>query len=69
MMAWESGTSAAPNTPCSRRNRTICVRFWATPHSIDATVKPIRQTSMKFLRPKRADSHPTGAVMIAAATM
>ena len=36
---------------------------------MDATVKPERQVTNNVLRPKRADSQPTGAVMIAAATM
>ena len=41
----------------------------AAPHSIEATVKPTTQAMNRFLRPKRAASQPTGAVMIAAATM
>ena len=69
MVAWLSGTSAAPNTPCSRRNSTICASDCATPHSMEATVKPTRQTRNSRLRPNRADSQPTGAVMMAAATM
>ena len=69
IVAWLSGTSAAPNTPCSRRKSTISVSDCATPHSIEATVKPTRQVMNRFLRPKRAASQPTGAVMMAAATM
>ncbi len=39
------------------------------PHSAEAAVKPARLTSAKFLRPKRAAIQPTGAVMMALATM
>ena len=67
MVACDSGTRAAPNMPCSRRNSTICSSDCAAPHSIEATVKPTRQTMNRFLRPNRAASQPTGAVMIAAA--
>ena len=69
MIACDSGTIAAPQTPCIRRNTTICSSDWATPQSIDVSVKPMRQKMKKFLRPKRDDSQPTGAVMMAAATM
>ena len=69
IVACDSGTSAAPNTPCNSRNSTICSSDCATPHSMDATVKPTRQVMNRFLRPNRAASQPTGAVMIAAATM
>ena len=69
MVDWLSGTSAAPNTPCSSRNTTICASDWATPHSMEVKVKPTRQTRNRFLRPNRAASQPTGAVMMAAATI
>ncbi len=55
--------------PCISLNSTICVRVSATPHNMDAIVKPTRQTMNSGLRPKRADIQPTGAVMMAAATM
>ena len=67
--AWLSGTSAAPKTPCSRRNATICSMVWAMPHSIEAAVKPAAQTTNSFLRPKRIAPQPSGEVMIAAATI
>ncbi len=67
--ACESGTRAAPNTPCSSRNSTIWGSVSAAPHSIEAMVKPTRQRIKRFLRPNRAASQPTGAVMIAAAVM
>ena len=65
----DSGTSAAPNTPCSSRKTTICVSDCAAPHIIEATVKPTRQVMNRYFRPNRDASHPTGAVMIAAAVM
>ncbi len=69
MVACDSGTSAAPNVPCRNRYTTIWASDSADPHNIDAMVKPARQARNRFLRPKRAASHPTGAVKIAAATM
>jgi hypothetical protein len=69
MVACDSGTSPAPNAPCSKRNITIWSRLLASPQSTEANVKPARQAMNNVLRPKRADSQPTGAVMIAAATI
>ena len=69
MTACDSGTSAAPNTPCSRRNSTIWLMSCARPHSTEAKVKPAEQTMKMFLRPNRLAIQPTGAVMIAAATI
>ena len=40
MIDCDSGPSIAPSAPCSRRNRTICSRLCAQPHSIEAAVKP-----------------------------
>ena len=68
-MVCDSGTSAALNRPCSRRNNTICCSDCAAPHSIEATVKPTMLVRKNRLRPKRVASQPTGAVMIAAAVM
>src|SRR5450631_824510 len=65
----DNGTSAAPNTPCSTRNTTICTSDWAAPHIMEVTVNPIRHVMNKYFRPNRAAIHPTGAVMIAAAVM
>ena len=69
MVDCDSGTSAAPNTPCSRRNATISGSVPATPHSIEATVNPIIEIRNSRFRPNRAEIQPTGAVMIAAAVM
>ena len=67
--ACDSGTRAAPNMPCTMRNITIWLSVCAMPHSTEATVKPITDVTNKRVRPKRAARNPTGAVMIAAATM
>ena len=65
----DKGTSAAPNTPCNSRKTTICVSDCAAPHIMDVTVKPIRQVINRYFRPNLDASHPTGAVMIAAAVI
>ena len=67
MVAWLSGTSAAPQMPCRKRQQTISVSESAAPHIIDAMTKPVMQATCRFLRPKRTAIQPTGAVMIAAA--
>ena len=67
--ACDSGTSAAPQRPCSSRNRTIWPRVWARPHKTEATVNPATWTRNSRLRPNRPASQPVGGVMIAAATM
>ena len=69
MVACDKGTSAAPKMPCTARNNTISVSDSAVPQSIDANVKPASETRNRFLRPKRAESQPTGGVIIAAATI
>ncbi len=69
MTACDSGTSAAPNTPCSKRNSTIWLMSCARPHNTEAMVKPPEQMMKMRLRPKRLAIQPTGAVMIAAATI
>ena len=69
IVACDSGTSAAPNTPCRMRNITICGSDCAAPHIIEVMVKPTRHEMNRYLRPKRPASQPTGAVMIAAAVM
>src|SRR5580698_3979497 len=69
MVACEIGTSAAENIPCTNRNNTICSSVCAAPQAIDATVNPTMHATNNGLRPKRDASHPTGAVMIAAAVI
>ena len=68
MTVCDSGTSAAPNMPCTMRKATISSMLWATPHSMEAKVNPVTHVISSFLMPKRAASQPTGAVMTAAAT-
>ena len=67
--AWESGISAAPHMPWISRKTTISAMLVATPHSIEATVKPAIETRNMVLRPIRIDSQPVSGVMIAVATM
>ena len=65
----DSGTSAAPNTPCSRRAPTICTSVSDSPHSADATVKPAIDTISSRFTLSRSDSQPVSGVAIAAATI
>jgi hypothetical protein len=65
----DSGTSAAPNTPCNMRATTISVSVAEIPHSTDASVKPATDTRNTFFRPKRSTSQPFSGVAMAAATM
>ena len=67
--ACDSGTSEAPNTPCSSRKSTICGSDCARPQATEAMVKPATATMNSRVRPKRVAKNPVGAVMIAAATM
>ena len=67
-MAWESGTSPAPQAPCSSRKITISLRFCATPHSAEARVKPTIEVMTTRLMPKRPASQPLIGVMMAEAT-
>ena len=67
IVACDSGASAAPNMPCSRRKPTSCSSDCAAPHSMEAAVKPMMQMMNSRLRPKRTAIQPTGAVMMAAA--
>jgi hypothetical protein len=69
MMVCESGPSAAPQAPCSSRNRIICSSVCAAPHSADDSVKPATASTMRRRLPKREASQPMGAVMIADAMM
>jgi hypothetical protein len=66
---WDSGTRAAPNTPCSRRAATISAREFDIPHSTEATVKPPIDARNMFFCPKRSTNQPVSGVAMAAATM
>ena len=44
-VACDSGTRAALNMPCSRRNSTICASDCAAPQSIDVRVNPMMQAT------------------------
>jgi len=69
VIAWESGTSGAPNSPCKVRHRISSGSEVARPHSTVLTVKPNIAASSRRLRPKRPASQPVGGVAIAVATM
>ena len=66
---WAMGTSAAPNTPCSSRAATICASESDRPHSAEASVNPMTDTSSTFFWPKRSTIQPVSGVAIAAATI
>ena len=55
--------------PCRIRNPTICPIDCAMPHNIEAIVKPVIDTRNNRVRPNRVARNPTGAVMIAVATI
>ena len=67
--ACDSGTSAAPNTPCSRRAATIAASEVDKPHRADATVKPITDTMKTLRRPHCVHNQPVSGSVIAEATM
>ncbi len=67
--ACDSGTSAAPNRPCSRRAPTISRMLSAMPHSAEATVKPATANRNTRRRPNAEHSQPVSGVAMAAATM
>ena len=65
----DSGTSAAPNAPCTMRNTTISVRSVAMPHSTEPRVKPAIAIDSTWRSPKRVASQPASGVAIALMTM
>ncbi len=67
--ACDSGTRAAPNTPCSSRAATIPPSEVAMPHSAEATVKPTIETMKTLRRPQREHSQPVSGKAMAEATM
>ncbi len=69
VIAWESGTSGAPNMPWQVRQRISSGSEEARPHKSVLTVKPITAPTSRRLRPRRAASQPVGGVAIAVATM
>ena len=66
----DSGTSAAPNTPCSTRNATMLCQAPgdAAQHRGDGEADDGDEEQLAC-RPKRSASQPVTGVMIAAATM
>jgi hypothetical protein len=69
VIAWDSGTSGAPNRPWQLRHRISSGSEVASPHRSVLTVKPQTAPTSRRLRPSRAASQPVGGVAIAVATM
>src|SRR5207244_3783331 len=65
----DSGTSAAPQIPCSTRYTTSWVRLVALPHKAEAMVNPATEIRNTYLMPKCPASQPVSGIMIAAETM
>jgi hypothetical protein len=69
IVACESGTTLAPNAPCSRRNMTICSNECACPQSMDETTKPATLTVRTRFRPNRSARKPLMGMTMASATI
>jgi len=67
--AWDSGTRAAPPTPCMKRNSTICGSEFARPHSAEARVNRKMEARNTRRRPNSPASHPVSGMVTAAATI
>ena len=65
----DSGTMAAPNTPCMRRKKTIDDRLHAPAQATEAATKPAMEIRKNSFRPMRSEIQPVSGVMIAAATI
>src|SRR5271166_4802162 len=57
-IAWDSGLSPAPATPCTARKKTSSPRLVAAPHSAEVSVKPMTETRKIYLMPYRPASQP-----------
>src|SRR5487761_2031661 len=68
MMDCDNGTSAAPNTPCRKRNSTICARLVAMPHKAEVMTKPAMLISRNRFWPIRSVMKPVSGMMMAAIT-
>ena len=69
MVDWLSGEMKAPVAPCSARNSTIWVTFWAMPHSIEVKTKPATEAMNNRREPKRSASQPVSGMASATATI
>ncbi len=67
--AWDKGTSAAPPTPCRKRNKTIWSSDVASPQRAEATVKMKIETRNTLRRPSSPASQPVRGIVMAAATI
>src|SRR5688500_5720508 len=68
-MAWETGTSGAPNAPCKARQKTRVSSESASPQAAEAAVNAATQPRQSRRQPKRATSQPVMGVTTAVATM
>ena len=69
VIACESGTSGAPNSPWQVRHTISSTSEVDMPQSTVLMEKPVIAPSSRRLRPSRAASQPVGGVAIAVATM
>lgn len=67
--AWLSGEMKAPVAPCSARNSTISVTFWAIPQSIEDSTKPVTEARNSRRDPTRSASQPVIGMATATATI
>ena len=67
--AWLSGAMKAPVAPCKARKITISVMFWAIPHSIDDSTKPVTEAINSRRDPIRSASQPVIGIATATATI
>jgi len=65
----DSGMAKAPNAPCAMRASTSSGRLEATPHSIEARVKPATESRSVFFAPITVVIQPETGVIMAPATM
>ena len=66
---WDKGMRDAPASPWMMRKMTISGRLVASPHSIEATVKPPMDRMNIRLRPIFSEIQPDRGIMIAVAMM
>ena len=68
-MAWPSGSSGAPEAPCTVRQNTSVSSDWDRPHISVAAEKDTRLQNCTGPRPKRPTSQPVIGVNTAVARM
>jgi hypothetical protein len=68
MVAWESGTSGPPASPCRNRAITMKTRLGAAPVAAEVMVNATVATMKSRLRPSRSVNHPVMGRLMALAT-